>query len=68
MLRRKIDRPMLTTIIATRPVPRCRSGRHRARSLSQPKPADAMAATMMETAIVTLVPPIVIVPGSASTP
>src|SRR5690349_2096193 len=68
MLRRKIDSPMLTTIIATRPVPRWRRGRHRARSLSQPNPADAMAATMMDTAIVTLVPAMVIVPGSASTP
>ncbi len=59
---------MLTTIIATRPVPRCRSGRHRTRSLSHPKPAEAIVATMIATAIVTLVPPIVIVPGSASTP
>ena len=55
---------MLTTMAATRPVPRRRSGRHRAASLSQPKPAEAIAATIAATASVMFVPPIVIVPGS----
>ena len=50
---------MLTTIIAIRPVPRRRSGRHRALSLSQPKPADAIVATTIATATVTLVPAMV---------
>ena len=58
---------MLTTMAATSPVPRRRSGRHRAASLSQPKPAEAIAATIAATASVTFVPPIEIVPGSEST-
>src|SRR3954464_6847082 len=68
MLRSRIDSPMLTTIMATRPVPRWRSGPHNARSLSQPKAAEATTAARIDTAIVTLTPPTWIVPGSASTP
>ena len=67
-LRRKMESPMLTTIIATRPVPRLRSGPHNARSLTQPKPADSTAATTMATATVTFLPPTWMVPGSESTP
>ncbi len=58
---------MLTTMAATRPVPRRRSGRHRAQSFSQPKPAEAIVATIAATASVMFVLPIVIVPGSEST-
>ena len=58
---------MLTTIMATRPVPRLRNGRQRPRSFSQPKTPDAMIAKMIATASVTLTPPIEIDPGRAST-
>ena len=58
---------MLTTIIAIRPVPRRRSGRHSDQSFSQPKAAEATVAVIAATTTVTFVPPIEIVPGNEST-
>ena len=68
MLRRKIDRPMVTIIIATRPVPRFRSGAQRPQSCTYPKTPETRNATMMATITVMLTPPMEIVPGMRSMP